>query len=215
VEGNSSVETDIDEVWRRVLRGWRAGEVIVTVGTGSLTPLEEKEWGLVGDHNYSVFGTPISPSNPEMVHVSDKRLVKLRNPWSQGGIPKPSLDIASIPSSDLVPGDLSLGTFWFDFYTLTQVFKTLYLNWTPSLFPHFQTKHFTFTPNGSDFDVSSHAQYTFRGDGPGEVWLLLERHYLGQDEGWGGYIGLAVFSGAERLYCYGRPKWRVPQVFTT
>jgi len=48
---------DLDDVWKRVYRGWQEGNVLVTVGTGSLTCAEEKEFGLVGEHNYSIFGT--------------------------------------------------------------------------------------------------------------------------------------------------------------
>jgi len=39
-----------------VFRAWREGDVLATVGTGSLTPAEENEFGLVGEHNYSIFG---------------------------------------------------------------------------------------------------------------------------------------------------------------
>jgi calpain-7 len=48
---------DLDDVWKRVYRGWQEGNVLVTVGTGPLTCAEEKEFGLVGEHNYSIFGT--------------------------------------------------------------------------------------------------------------------------------------------------------------
>lgn len=39
-----------------MIRGWRDGDVLVTVGTGDLTSSQEMELGLVGNHNYSVFG---------------------------------------------------------------------------------------------------------------------------------------------------------------
>lgn len=42
------------------MRGWKDGDVLVTVGTGDLTPSQEIELGLVGDHNYSVFGMTAS-----------------------------------------------------------------------------------------------------------------------------------------------------------
>ena len=50
-------DVDLDDVWKRVFRAWKEGNVLATVGTGSLTAAEEKEFGLVGDHNYSIFGT--------------------------------------------------------------------------------------------------------------------------------------------------------------
>ena len=57
-------ESDLDDIWRRVYRGWKEGNVLATVGTGSLTTLEEKEFGLVGEHNYSIFGKPPNAYNP-------------------------------------------------------------------------------------------------------------------------------------------------------
>lgn len=43
-------------MWKRTFRAWIEGDVLATVGTGSLTPDEEREYCLVGDHNYSIFG---------------------------------------------------------------------------------------------------------------------------------------------------------------
>ena len=48
---------DLDRLWKRISRAWKDGDVLATIGTGSLTLLEEREFGLVGDHNYSIFGT--------------------------------------------------------------------------------------------------------------------------------------------------------------
>lgn len=70
-------------------------------------------------------------------------------------------------------------------------------------------KHFTFTPNGTDYDVGINGQYTISLEGTSDVWVLVERHYLGKLEAWNGYLGLAVFSGNERVYSYTRPTYRV------
>jgi hypothetical protein len=174
-----------------------------------------------------------------------QRLVKVRNPWSQGGVPGSNFstfelrDVLSnigtmtsdgIPSNDkrredkistsfssgsLSPASDTLGTFWLPYSTLTQHFKTLYLNFNPSLFPYISRKHFSFTPNGSDFDVAGNAQYTIKMEGTGDVWILIERHCLGKGEGWEGYIGLAVFEGQGRIYCYERAVWRVRYPWNT
>ena len=119
--------------------------------------------------------------------------VQLRNPWSQGGIPSEATRDA--------------GTFWLDFRPLCQRFKTLYLNWNPAVFQYSSTKHFSFTLNGSDFDIGSNAQISLKGSG--DAWILLQRHYLGKAEGWEGYIGISVFPGTERIYTYSRPAYRV------
>ena len=129
----------------------------------------------------------------------DSGLIQLRNPWSKGGVPKSSLST--------VPSDHS--TFWLDFPSLCQTFKTLYLNWNPAIFQYSSRKHFSFTPNGSDFDIGSNAQYAISVHGTGDTWILLQKHYLGKSEGWEGYIGISVFPGNERIYTYTRPTYRV------
>jgi len=160
---------------------------------------------------------PHSPHQTDCVDIIDRpggrRLLQVRNPWSKGGIPHTAFSLGEL--HDAISGtpelhdDPSNGTFWIDYTILTQLFKTLYLNWNPHLFPHVRRKHFQFTPTGSDFDVGLNGQYTLTTDGTGEVWILLERHYLGKPEGWEGYIGLAVFPGNERIYSYSRPLFRV------
>ena len=147
-----------------------------------------------------------------------RRVLQVRNPWSKGGIPHTAFSLGELHdsisevSTDL-HDDPSKGTFWIDYTTLTQLFKTLYLNWNPQLFSHVRRKHFQFTPTGSDFDIGLNGQYTLTTDGSGEIWILLERHYLGKSEGWEGYIGLAIFPGNERIYSYSRPLFRVSAPF--
>ena len=164
--------------------------------------------------------TPPPPSSrpaPDCVDIIDRpggrRVLQVRNPWSKGGIPHTAFSLNELHDAISETPDLhddpSRGTFWIDYNTLTQLFKTLYLNWNPNLFPHVRRKHFQFTPTGSDFDVGRNGQYTLTIDRTGEVWILLERHYLGKSEGWEGYIGLAVFPGNERIYSYSRPLFRV------
>jgi hypothetical protein len=152
----------------------------------------------------------------DMLDRSGLRLLRVRNPWSKGGIPKSSFSMdelrVSLPSDedkDLLIGNTSIGTFWVDYATLFQTFKTLYLNWNPAVFQYYSQKHFSFTPSGSDFDVGTNGQYTISVEGTGDAWILIERHYLGKSEGWGGYIGLAMFPGNERVYSYSRPIHRV------
>ena len=238
---SSSDSINLSALWKKTLKSFTEGTVIATLGTDSLTPAEEKEFGLVGDHNYSIFEMVEIHSLDE--HNSLKRgshkLVKVRNPWSKGGVPGDSFstfelrnalsdhDITpsdpitpidnisedniskSVTSESLSPASASLGTFWLPYSTLTQHFKTLYLNWNPALFPYISRKHFSFTPNGSDFDVAGNGQFTIKVEGTGDMWILIERHCLGKGEGWEGYIGLAVFEGEGRIYCYERAVWRV------
>lgn len=153
----------------------------------------------------------------DIVDRGRRRLLQVRNPWSKGGVPRSSFTTSDLldalpegnAETDLAPADPELGTFWVDYGTLSQSFRTLYLNWNPAIFPYSTRKHISFTPSGSDFDVGGNGQYTLSIEGTGEVWILLERHCLGKSEGWEGYIGLAVFPGNERVYSYTRPLYRV------
>jgi calpain-7 len=61
-------DVDLEQIWKKVFRAWSEGDVLATVGTGSLTPFEEREFGLVGDHNYSIFGI-LSHSPPPCMAV--------------------------------------------------------------------------------------------------------------------------------------------------
>lgn len=180
-----------------------------------------------------------------MIDRRGVRILQLRNPWSRKGIPSfptlyttlstprntnPNVEENNLPDAnpdsgdEEIANDPSVGTFWITYPTLSQAFKTLYVNWNPSLFNYSTSKHFSFTPNGSDFDVRQNGQYIFSinqsksgevegtkggsnggagwGGGVRDMWVLLERHYLGKLEGWDGYIGLAVFPGNERIYSY-------------
>lgn len=155
---------------------------------------------------------------------NNRRLLQIRNPWSRGGIPKSAFSTSdlwdALPSptpNEAVDEDklsgLSVGTFWVDYTVLSQSFKTLYLNWNPALFQYCQRRHLSFAPSGSDFDVGGNGQFSISVGGTGDVWILVERHYLGKSEGWEGYIGLAVFPGNERIYSYTRATYRVHSSF--
>jgi calpain-7 len=186
---------DSEALWRRVFRAWREGDVLCTVGTGTLTPLEEREFGLVGDHNYSIFDI--------RTHATH-RLCQICNPWSKRGIPK-----STYTENEVFGDDVARGTFWLEFHVLRQNFRTLYLNWNPQLFGFVAQRHLAFVPGGSDVDVGLNGQVVLAVEGAGVVWVLVERHYLGVEEGWEGFIGLALFPGAERIYSYTRPINRV------
>jgi len=152
-----------------------------------------------------------------MVNRFGQRILQLRNPWSKRGIPKSTFSTTNNPLNTnqnddnkiTFEDDATVGTFWLDYINLSQTFKTLYVNWSPSIFTYCTQKQFSFTPNGSDFDIGQNGQYTFMAEGNGDIWILVERHYLGKSEAWEGYIGLAVFPGNERVYSYTRATYRV------
>jgi len=196
-----SEEIDTEALWKRVFRAWREGDVLCTVGTGPLTPLEEREFGLVGEHNYSIFDI--------RVH-NNHRLFQIRNPWSKRGIPKRTFNTPNSDPEEAFTDDVGKGTFWVEYHVLRQSFRTLYLNWNPRLFGFVAQQHVAFVPGQSDVDVGGNGQVVVAVEGEGVVWVVVERHYLGCQEGWEGYIGLALFQGSERVYSYTRPINRVP-----
>jgi calpain-7 len=197
-------EVDSEALWKRVFRAWREGDVLCTVGTGPLTTAEEREFGLVGEHNYSIF---------DIRSHGTTRLLQVRNPWSKRGIPKRTFRPAEgedFEEEGVVGDDVEKGTFWLEYHALRQSFRTLYLNWNPRLFGFVAQRHLSFVPGRGGSDVGGMGQIVLQMEGEGVVWVLVERHYLGVEEGWEGYIGLALFQGNERIYSYTRPINRVP-----
>jgi hypothetical protein len=153
----------------------------------------------------------------DMVEISGRRLLKLRNPWSRGGIPHSSLThdkLAALSSTaspslpSLYSSDNSYGTFWIDLEEFLQSFKTLYLNWNPCFFRHSAKRHFTFASSGSAVDLSPNPQFLIKSDMGGEVWIFLERHILQKKEE-AVYIGLSVYEGTDTIYSYSKPLERV------
>ena len=153
----------------------------------------------------------------DLIERPSGRFLKVKNPWSQVSTfhstfsmdeLRDALDDGKGSDDDLI-SEPSAGIFWTNYVALARMFKTMYLNWNPTRFRFSCQKHFSFTPNGSAFDISSNAQFTVSVVATETIWFVARRHYLGKTEAWEGYIGLAVFSGINRMYTYSRPTYRV------
>jgi calpain-7 len=206
-----------DQLWNRVYKSFGYGDVMITVGTGRLTPREEKELGLVGEHDYAIL---------DMKEIGPQHLMLVKNPWCDGLIWKGSDPIEGssgrVWTQDLrgaLPNQpvKAPGTFWMSFEDVAQHFESLYLNWNPGLFRNRQDHHFSWMiPEiKSPGSFAHNPQYSLRSTSKGTVWILLCRHFVtGEQEivkakpnrssdasGTLGFISLYVFEGdGHRVY---------------
>ncbi|CAJ2506903.1 Uu.00g080890.m01.CDS01 [Anthostomella pinea] len=167
-----SDDLDWNATWKRVKKAYDYGDVVVTLGTGHLSPDEEETMGLAGEHDYAVLDMSETPE--------DRRLL-VKNPWCDGLVWK---GIGS--SSAKAPGEandhpvkVKPGSFWISFDDVTQNFESLYLNWNPSLFTQRQDHHFTWQlPEANMAGSFAHnPQYSMTAQADGQTWILLSRHF--------------------------------------
>ncbi|EMR71489.1 putative palb protein [Eutypa lata UCREL1] len=183
-----SDDVDGDQTWRRVKKAYDYGDVVVTLGTGRLSPDEEEILGLAGEHDYAVLDISEDASG------NKKMLVK--NPWCDGLVWKgvgSSAETSRPPSpfsssseqqkqqqqQQQRPVKLKPGTFWISFEDVAQNFESLYLNWNPSLFTERQDHHFAWElPEPNMVHSFAHnPQYSMTAQADGSVWILLSRHF--------------------------------------
>ena len=172
-------------MWRKLLKAFEYGDVLITIGTGPLSQKEERGLGLIGEHDYAVI---------DVREHNGQRLFLVKNPWLEGAVWKGYIrctDDVILKSKDChfesrpqptlrTQESLGLGTFWIDLDNVFQNFESIYLNWNPGLFLHREDIHFVWdltehsSPKGC-FRVNP--QYSISSDSGGTVWLLLSRHF--------------------------------------
>lgn len=180
-------------LWRRTFSAFQYGDVLITLGTGKLTPNEEEGLGLAGEHDYAVI---------DMKELEGQQLFLVKNPWSQGTVWKghtyrsnaivkgaegnQSICLPDMPTTSTVDVEpLAPGTFWMGLNQIFQSFESMYLNWNPGLFSHREDIHFKWnladstSPEGS---LVSNPQYEVRSRIGGTVWVLLSRHFTSRDD---------------------------------
>jgi calpain-7 len=179
-----------NDSWLRVFKAFNFGDVLVTLGTGSLSRVEEKELGLASSHNYAVL---------DMKESEGRRLMLVKNPWSEAtkgnaydSVKSWSKDldidvkgVVEDTSSTKQLDFLAPGTFWMDFNNLMRHFAFIYLNWNPSLFAYRQDHHFAWDLTEDDASLesfSSNPQFSITNNGATPVWLLLSRHFRTGDD---------------------------------
>lgn len=195
-----------DAIWRRIYNAFNYGDVLVTLGTGRLTPREEEGMGLTSEHDYAIIDMKESESG--------KGLFLVKDPWSEGSIwnyqHHPEHIHISEPGNlesggKPFPNDCVPGTFWVDTDGVFRQFESIYLNWNPGLFSYREDVHFrwdlrtTRSPPGL-FDKNP--QYTVRSKGGGTVWFLLSRHF--QDEPQNTATAERCSAGFISLYAFNR-----------
>jgi hypothetical protein len=140
------------------------------MGTGAMSPLEEKEYGLASRHDYAV------------VDISEegqpKRLL-LKNPWCEETLWQ-ELSVTKSSATDNGKVEQPRGSFWIAFEEVFQHFVSMYLNWNPAKFTHREDIHFPWTvpgqTNGSATYIDN-PQISLKSCEPGEVWILLSHHF--------------------------------------
>ncbi|KAK9780575.1 putative Calpain catalytic domain-containing protein [Seiridium cardinale] len=163
-----SDDIDFNQTWSRVKKAYDYGDVVITLGTGRLSELEEETLGLAGEHDYAVL---------DLSETSGIRRMLVKNPWCDGLVWKGAGSSSTDPESH--PTKLKPGSFWIDFDDVTQNFESLYLNWNPALFTERQDHHFVWQlPVPSMSDSFAHSpQYSMTAAASGSVWILLSRHF--------------------------------------
>lgn len=181
---HSSDDLQQEVLWNRILKSFGYGDVMLTLGTGRLAYKEEKELGLVGEHDYAIL---------DMKEAGSQRLLLVKNPWCDGMIWKGKVLVPESESEseeetwtqdmrETLPSSRSAtnpGTFWMTLEDIVQHFESLYLNWNPGLFTYRQDHHFSWTipamKNPGSF--IHNPQYSLKPSKSGTVWILLSRHF--------------------------------------
>lgn len=195
-----SGDFDSHRFWERISGAFGYGDVLITMGTGTMSTKAERELGLAGQHDYAVL---------DVKEVDGQRLFLVKNPWRDGTswrsntkrdsegdatTRRPSVEIGHDETAVRSPrdlmnadGQLTPGTFWMDLENVLQYFESIYLNWNPGLFTIRQDLHFAWDlspnqdetpkPRGRCASLIRHPQYVVNATRDGIVWVLLCRHF--------------------------------------
>lgn len=187
-----------------MFRAFGFGDVIITMGTGKMTPKAEGESGLAGEHDYAIL---------DLRENDGQRMLLVKNPWLNATTWKdlrlhPNNDDAAEINPEVLSKSkntdframLSPGTFWMEFGDVMQHFESIYLNWNPSLFTYRQDIHFQWDLEAGRSAVGSFVknpqQVLVTGQG-GIVWLLLSKHFADEPpeevSNYQGFISLYAF----------------------
>ena len=180
-----SDELEQQPIWERLQKSFAFGDVIVTLGTGRLSPDEEDVLGLAGEHDYAMLG---------MREIDGIQQFLVKNPWCDGALWKPTAhhtsvnnEIAHSRYSKEVQQNMENihhpGIFWINFEDVVRSFNSLYLNWNPGLFQYREDHHFDWRiPEVNSVGCFTHnPQYAVKCHEGGMVWVLITRHFATND----------------------------------
>lgn len=168
---------DTDDLWTRILRGWKEGVCVLTAATG---PNADKGSGLVPSHAYAIL---------DLREGAGERLVKLKNPWRRKrwtGALSPSdgeswnAELWQLCGYDLWAAQESDdGIFWIRWGDLIKHFDSIHMNWDPEMFPHKWTGHLRWVPEQAgnpEVLLSENPQFEVQSSGEGWIWAFLGKH---------------------------------------
>ncbi|KAI4283952.1 MAG: hypothetical protein L6R38_001787 [Xanthoria sp. 2 TBL-2021] len=188
-----SEEVEREALWRRIFKAFNYGDVLMTLGTGKISEIEESKTGLVSEHDYAVI---------DLRECDQKSMFLVKNPWSEGrewmayaggeGKHNISDPVRQITMSDAALGktldgkshDTEPGTFWMNIHDIFQHFESMYLNWNPGLFSYKEDLHFSWDltqRKGRWTSIGNNPQYQIYSKAGGTVWLILSRHLKSAD----------------------------------
>ncbi|KAL4979482.1 calpain-like protease palB [Aspergillus desertorum] len=192
-----SDDVTADQIWSGLFKSFHSGDVLLTIGTGKLTEREQRELGLVGEHDYAIL---------DMKESKGRRQFLIKNPWAGTDAVHPALFADAKPFHN--SPFLSPGTFWMDCEKVLQNFEHLYVNWNPAMFAYQEDIHFTWdlsTGKGIAGCFVKNPQFSVSAECGGVVWLLLGRHLktiesrASQEDEELGFISIYVFKGGKRV----------------
>ncbi|MCJ1394054.1 cysteine protease [Xylographa bjoerkii] len=165
-------------LWRRVMKAYTGGNVLITLGTGKMSRSEEEESGMAGEHDYAVIN---------LKEEDGRRLFLIKNPWSEASSWKEFDNtkyryMKTDSAGDFVVKSRTVrsGTFWMEINDIFQHFETIYLSWNPAFFSYRQDVHFSWKLDSTRSPAGSfhkNPQYVVRSQEGGTLWLLLNKHF--------------------------------------
>ena len=162
------------DLWKRLYNAFNYGDVLITLGTDTLSQREETILGLTGRHAYAII---------DMKEEDDVQLFLVKNPWANGktwtGNNEPDLISDGCRATTKTTDTLPAGAFWMNLHKVITYFHTIYLNWNPGLFNYRNDVHFSWDPTvdqNSPF-LSNNPQYLLQSREANTVYLVLTRHF--------------------------------------
>lgn len=179
-------------LWDKIFSPFKEGNLMICVGTGSISAAESEAYGLISDHDYTVMDL----REVKQPDGSVKRILQIKNPW----LNEKSRDkLGSIQIPPAEAPEALYGSFWVTFDSLCLRFSSLYFNWNPKLFNHRKTSNFLWSTKGITFanktrSYGSNPQFSISNNNSTEnvAWLLLSRH-LTDRESMSGFVSLHIY----------------------
>ncbi|KAF4120243.1 Calpain large subunit, domain III [Geosmithia morbida] len=225
-------DLDINDVWIRVKAAYDSHDVVITIGSGCISPEEEEATGLIGEHDYAIQG---------LREEGEARYLLVKNPWCNGSVwtgvwrslaaePTPRLSSSKdAPNLESSSEHQTPGSWWVSLEDVAQTFESMYLNWNPDLFSNRQQRHFSWhmPPSHLASTLAENPQFSITSPDGGPVWVLVSRHFQNAELEIArrrtdsmaavarqlGFMSILVFdSNGERVQVSGEETYRGPYV---